>query len=83
MVCGNTYLQYIPTSFNQAIGATTPFFTTMFAFLIIYKKEAAEVVGNAKAAVVAFVSVMIFRNPVTMIGMTGSAATIMGIVWAV
>lgn len=39
VVCGNTSLRYLPVSFNQAIGATTPFFTAIFAFLITCKKE--------------------------------------------
>lgn len=43
VVCGNTSLRYIPISFNQAIGATTPFFTAIFAFLITCKKETGEV----------------------------------------
>ncbi|KAF6160359.1 hypothetical protein GIB67_019128 [Kingdonia uniflora] len=43
VVCGNTSLRYLPVSFNQAIGATTPFFTAVFAFIIICKKESAEV----------------------------------------
>ncbi|XP_043724163.1 probable sugar phosphate/phosphate translocator At1g12500 [Telopea speciosissima] len=43
VVCGNTSLRYIPVSFNQAIGATTPFFTAVFAFLITCKKESAQV----------------------------------------
>nr|KJB52003.1 hypothetical protein B456_008G241700 [Gossypium raimondii] len=43
VVCGNTSLRYIPVSFNQAIGATTPFFTAIFAFLITCKKESGEV----------------------------------------
>ncbi|CAI8609656.1 unnamed protein product [Vicia faba] len=43
VVCGNTSLRYLPISFNQAIGATTPFFTAIFAFLITCKKETAEV----------------------------------------
>ncbi|KAJ0105037.1 hypothetical protein Patl1_18599 [Pistacia atlantica] len=189
VVCGNTSLRYIPVSFNQAIGATTPFFTAIFAFLITCKKESAEVycalmpvvfgivlatgralksvvqgilltseaeklhsmnlllymapmaamillpftlyiegnvasitlekargdpyivfllignatvaylvnltnflvtkhtsaltlqvLGNAKAAVAAVVSVLIFRNPVTVMGITGFAVTIMGVV---
>nr|GEW47080.1 probable sugar phosphate/phosphate translocator At1g12500 [Tanacetum cinerariifolium] len=36
-------LRYLPVSFNQAIGATTPFFTAIFAFLITCKKESKEV----------------------------------------
>ncbi|KAK9072939.1 hypothetical protein SSX86_009375 [Deinandra increscens subsp. villosa] len=43
VVCGNTSLRYLPVSFNQAIGATTPFFTAIFAFLITCKKESPEV----------------------------------------
>ncbi|KAJ8626510.1 hypothetical protein MRB53_019817 [Persea americana] len=43
VVCGNTSLRYLPVSFNQAVGATTPFFTAIFAFLITCKKESAEV----------------------------------------
>lgn len=43
VVCGNTSLRYLPVSFNQAIGATTPFFTAIFAFLITCKKESGEV----------------------------------------
>ena len=27
-------------SFNQAVGATTPFFTALFAFLLTLKREA-------------------------------------------
>ncbi|CAK9311028.1 unnamed protein product [Citrullus colocynthis] len=43
VVCGNTSLRYLPVSFNQAIGATTPFFTAIFAFLITCKREPAGV----------------------------------------
>ncbi|CAB4284654.1 unnamed protein product [Prunus armeniaca] len=40
VVCGNVSLRYLPVSFNQAIGATTPLFTAVFAFFIIKKREA-------------------------------------------
>lgn len=40
VVCGNISLKYIPVSFNQAIGATTPFFTAVFAYLVHKKREA-------------------------------------------
>jgi drug/metabolite transporter (DMT)-like permease len=33
VVGGNISLKFIPVSFNQAIGATTPFFTAMVCFL--------------------------------------------------
>lgn len=40
VVSGNISLRYLPVSFNQAIGATTPFFTAVFAYLMTMKKEA-------------------------------------------
>ncbi|KOM46944.1 hypothetical protein LR48_Vigan07g064800 [Vigna angularis] len=40
VVFGNVSLRYLPVSFNQAIGATTPFFTAVFAYLITFKREA-------------------------------------------
>ncbi|KAI5391938.1 probable sugar phosphate/phosphate translocator At3g11320 [Lathyrus oleraceus] len=40
VVCGNVSLNYIPVSFNQAIGATTPFFTAVFAYAVSRKREA-------------------------------------------
>lgn len=39
VVLGNMSLKYIPVSFNQAIGATTPAFTALFVFLITFKTE--------------------------------------------
>lgn len=43
VVSGNTSLRYLPVSFNQAIGATTPFFTAIFAVLITWKRESTVV----------------------------------------
>uniref|UniRef100_A0A7C9D8K8 Sugar phosphate transporter domain-containing protein n=1 Tax=Opuntia streptacantha TaxID=393608 RepID=A0A7C9D8K8_OPUST len=39
VVCGNISLRYLPVSFNQAVGATTPFFTAVFAYLMTLKRE--------------------------------------------
>jgi drug/metabolite transporter (DMT)-like permease len=39
---GNVSLRYIPVSFNQALGATTPFFTAIFAYVLLQKKESSE-----------------------------------------
>jgi drug/metabolite transporter (DMT)-like permease len=39
LVLGNTSLQYIPISFNQAIGSTTPFFTAIFSVIMTHKVE--------------------------------------------
>ncbi|XAR68482.1 hypothetical protein NMG60_11003613 [Bertholletia excelsa] len=40
VVGGNISLRYLAVSFNQAVGATTPFFTAMFAYLMTLKREA-------------------------------------------
>lgn len=40
VVGGNISLRYLPVSFNQAVGATTPFFTAMFAYFMTFKREA-------------------------------------------
>ncbi|KAG7576708.1 Sugar phosphate transporter domain [Arabidopsis thaliana x Arabidopsis arenosa] len=39
VVGGNISLRYLPVSFNQAVGATTPFFTALFAYTMTDKKE--------------------------------------------
>lgn len=39
VVAGNISLKHLAVSFNQAIGATTPFFTAVFAYLMTLKKE--------------------------------------------
>ncbi|KAK8651318.1 hypothetical protein V6N13_140925 [Hibiscus sabdariffa] len=40
VVGGNVSLRYLPVSFNQAVGATTPFFTALFAYFMTFKREA-------------------------------------------
>lgn len=40
VVFGNISLRFLPVSFNQAIGATTPFFTAVFAYIMTMKREA-------------------------------------------
>ncbi|MBA0571996.1 hypothetical protein Golob_002363 [Gossypium lobatum] len=40
VVFGNISLRFLPVSFNQAVGATTPFFTAVFAYLMTLKREA-------------------------------------------
>lgn len=39
IVLGNMSLRYIPVSFNQAIGATTPVFTAILAYVLQSKQE--------------------------------------------
>ncbi|XP_075512799.1 UDP-URONIC ACID TRANSPORTER 1-like [Primulina tabacum] len=40
VVGGNISLKYLPVSFNQAVGSTTPFFTALFAYMMTLKREA-------------------------------------------
>ena len=40
VVRGNISRRFLSGSFNQAIGATTPFFTAVFAYLMTFKREA-------------------------------------------
>ncbi|KAM0948169.1 putative sugar phosphate transporter domain-containing protein [Dioscorea sansibarensis] len=39
VVSGNVSLRYLPVSFTQAVGATTPFFTALFAYFMTVKRE--------------------------------------------
>ncbi|XWS28747.1 hypothetical protein CRYUN_Cryun25bG0097600 [Craigia yunnanensis] len=39
VVGGNISFKFLPVSFNQAVGATTPFFTAVFAYLMTMKRE--------------------------------------------
>lgn len=43
LVLANTSLRYIPVSFNQAIGSTTPAFTAVLAIVMLGKYEPAAV----------------------------------------
>jgi drug/metabolite transporter (DMT)-like permease len=43
VVLGNMSLRYIPVSFNQAIGATTPVFTAAISLLMLKQKESGQV----------------------------------------
>jgi len=42
VVGGNISLRFIPVSFNQAIGATTPFFTALLSLFIMRHKESTQ-----------------------------------------
>lgn len=39
-----------------------------------------QVLGNAKGAVAVVISIFIFRNPVTFVGMAGYTITVLGVV---
>ena len=38
-----------------------------------------QVLGNAKGAVAVVISILLFRNPVTVVGMAGYTITVMGV----
>ncbi|KAJ1261373.1 hypothetical protein BS78_09G024800 [Paspalum vaginatum] len=40
VVAGNVSLRFLPVSFNQAVGATTPFFTALLAYAVAGRREA-------------------------------------------
>jgi len=42
---GNISLRFLPVSFNQAVGATTPFFTAVSAYFLTLRREAWLVYG--------------------------------------
>jgi len=39
-----------------------------------------QVLGNAKGAVAVVISILLFQNPVTFIGMAGYSVTVMGVI---
>lgn len=45
VAAGNASLRFIPVSFNQAIGATTPFFTAVFSACLQRRLESLETYG--------------------------------------
>ncbi|KAM0046087.1 putative sugar phosphate transporter domain-containing protein [Helianthus debilis subsp. tardiflorus] len=63
-------------------NATVAYLVNLTNFLVTKHTSALtlQVLGNAKAAVAAVVSVLIFKNPVTVMGISGFAVTIMGVV---
>jgi drug/metabolite transporter (DMT)-like permease len=40
VVAGNVSLRHLPVSFNQAVGATTPFFTALLSYAVAGRREA-------------------------------------------
>ena len=63
-------------------NATVAYLVNLTNFLVTKHTSALtlQVLGNAKAAVAAVVSILIFRNPVTVMGMAGFSVTVMGVV---
>lgn len=46
----------------------------------VFTVNSAQVLGNAKGAVAVVISILIFRNPVTVTGIAGYTMTVMGVV---
>ncbi|GJN08212.1 hypothetical protein PR202_ga26108 [Eleusine coracana subsp. coracana] len=70
VVSGNISLRYLPVSFNQAVGATTPFFTAVFAYLMTVKRESwvtyLTLVPVVTGVIIASgVSCCLFRPPIS------------------
>ncbi|GBG71867.1 hypothetical protein CBR_g10803 [Chara braunii] len=61
---------------------TMAFSVNLFNFLVTKHTSplTLQVLGNAKAAIAVFVSVLLFRNPVTVMGMVGFGITLIGVV---
>mmetsp|Transcript_41161 Transcript_41161/g.131737 ORF Transcript_41161/g.131737 Transcript_41161/m.131737 type:complete len:357 (+) Transcript_41161:322-1392(+) len=68
VVGGNISLRYIPVSFNQAIGATTPMFTALFSVLILGKVETKE---TYLALVPVVVGIVLASNSEPLFHLTG------------
>ncbi len=70
VVGGNISLRYLAVSFNQAVGATTPFFTALFAYIMTVKREAwvtyaalvPVVAGVVIASGVSFYFILFYHN---------------------
>ncbi|XP_019438849.1 PREDICTED: probable sugar phosphate/phosphate translocator At3g11320 [Lupinus angustifolius] len=64
--------------FNSSLA----YFFNIAIFLVIKHTSALtlQVLGNAKGAVAVMVSILIFRNPVSVTGMMGYAPTVCGVV---
>ncbi|CAI8610070.1 unnamed protein product [Vicia faba] len=64
------------------LNSATAYAANLTNFLVTKHTSALtlQVLGNAKGVVAVVISILIFRNPVTFIGMTGYAVTVMGVV---
>lgn len=73
VVLGNVSLRYIPVSFNQAIGATTPAFTAMLAWMVLHQRESPAVYASLIPVVI---GVVIASGAEPMFNMTGFVAAV-------
>ena len=52
----------------------------IFPSLRLEESSTLQVLGNAKGAVAVVVSILIFKNPISVIGMAGYGLTVVGVV---
>lgn len=64
------------------LNAALAYFVNLTNFLVTKHTSALtlQVLGNAKGAVAVVISILIFRNPVSITGMLGYALTVIGVV---
>lgn len=73
VVLGNVSLRFIPVSFNQAIGATTPAFTALLGYMIGHQRESRTVYLSLVPVVV---GVVIASGAEPMFNMLGFVAAV-------
>ncbi|PSC75246.1 putative sugar phosphate phosphate translocator [Micractinium conductrix] len=73
VVLGNVSLKFIPVSFNQAIGATTPAFTALLAWTVMHTRETPPVYASLVPVVV---GVVIASGAEPMFNMVGFLAAV-------
>ncbi|XP_016207750.1 probable sugar phosphate/phosphate translocator At3g11320 [Arachis ipaensis] len=63
-------------------SSSLAYFVNLTNFLVTKHTSALtlQVLGNAKGAVAVVVSILIFKNPISMIGMCGYAFTVLGVI---
>ncbi|KAM0026523.1 putative UAA transporter [Helianthus debilis subsp. tardiflorus] len=64
------------------VNSTMAYAANLTNFLVTKNTSALtlQVLGNAKGAVAVVISILLFRNPVTFIGIAGYSMTVMGVV---
>ncbi|CAK9262334.1 unnamed protein product [Sphagnum jensenii] len=63
------------------VNSTMAYFVNLTNFLVTKHTSALtlQVLGNAKGAVAVVVSILLFRNPVSVVGMVGYSLTVFGV----
>lgn len=64
----------------QAYGMQAVLLLLLLSVLTLLNLFCYQVLGNAKGAVAVVISILLFKNPVTLIGIGGYTMTVMGVV---